>query len=209
MRLNGDIFYYEVEDQQFSAIGGLGNFNQLVNADKGVGYGYELEGEFAITPRFFVTAAVTYTNTEIQDATLAVAPCGSGQCTPLDPPDGLGNVLIDGNPFPQAPDFTFDITARYDFPLSNGGLWYVETDWTVRGEMNIFLYEAVEFRTDSQFEGGLRLGYESEDGKWDAAIFARNITDEENVIGAIDFNNLTGFVNEPRVVGIALRARMD
>src|SRR5262249_44672524 len=43
LRLNGDVFFYTIEDQQFSAIGGAGNFNQLVNADKGEAYGLELE----------------------------------------------------------------------------------------------------------------------------------------------------------------------
>jgi hypothetical protein len=39
------------------------------------------------------------------------------------------------------------------------------------------------------------------------AAFARNITNESNIKGAIDFNNLTAFVNEPRVVGVAIDAR--
>ena len=37
------------------------------------------------------------------------------------------------------------------------------------------------------------------------ALFARNITDEDNVKGGIDFNNNTGFVNDPRVIGISVR----
>ena len=39
------------------------------------------------------------------------------------------------------------------------------------------------------------------------ALFGRNITDEENVKGAIDFNNLTGFDNEPRIIGASFRTR--
>ncbi len=39
------------------------------------------------------------------------------------------------------------------------------------------------------------------------APFARNITNEVNLRGAIDFNNLTGFVNEPRIVGISISAK--
>jgi len=34
------------------------------------------------------------------------------------------------------------------------------------------------------------------------AAFGRNITDEDNVLGFIDFSNNTGFVNEPSVWGI-------
>jgi iron complex outermembrane receptor protein len=144
-RLNGAVFFYEIEDQQFSAIGGLGNFNQLVNADKGEGYGFELEGELAVTDRLTLTSAFSYNHTEIQDNTLAVAPCGSGQCTVRDPAAPGGNVFIDGNPFPQAPEYVFDFTARYEHPLASGAALFAATDWTVRGEFNIFLYDAVEY----------------------------------------------------------------
>jgi len=38
-------------------------------------------------------------------------------------------------------------------------------------------------------------------------LFGRNITDTMRVVGGIDFNNLTGFLNEPRTVGVELIAR--
>mgnify|MGYP003636946777 FL=1 len=50
----------------------------------------------------------------------------------------------------------------------------------------------------------MRLGWRLRDGSYEVALFGRNITDEENVQGAIDFNNLTGFTNEPRVWGLSL-----
>ena len=122
---------------------------------------------------------------------------------------GVQAVLCKGpGQFPQAPEFTLSIAGRYAIPTASGGEWFAYTDWNVRGPLNIFLYESVEFQTDTQFEGGLKLGYASAGGGYEVAVFARNITDEENVIGAIDFNNLTGFVNEPRIIGIALSARM-
>ena len=43
--LNATAYYYEVTDPQFTAIGGEGNFNQLINADKGEGYGIEMKDE--------------------------------------------------------------------------------------------------------------------------------------------------------------------
>ena len=36
-------------------------------------------------------------------------------------------------------------------------------------------------------------------------VFGRNITDEERLVGAIDFNNLTGFLNSPRIFGAELK----
>ena len=58
-------------------------------------------------------------------------------------------------------------------------------------------------------QGGVRLGFTLNDGKYQIMAFGRNITDEENLTGAIDFNNLTGFVNEPRTIGLQLTARYD
>jgi iron complex outermembrane receptor protein len=40
------------------------------------------------------------------------------------------------------------------------------------------------------------------DGHHDVSVFGRNIFDEEKNIYTIDFNNLTGVVNEPRIWGV-------
>jgi len=77
----------------------------------------------------------------------------------------------------------------------------------VQGETQFFIYESKEFKSDGNFEGGARIGYAANDGKWEVAVFGRNITDEENVKGAIDFNNLTGFDNEPRIIGASFTTR--
>ncbi len=206
-RLNASVFYYTVEDQQFSAIGGASNFTQLVNAEEGEAYGVEIEGEWAVTDNLFLTLAYGYANTEIKDANLVVAPCGSGQCTVTDPLDGAGFARINGNPFPNAPEYTLDFTARYEHPLASGARVFAATDWTVRGPLNFFLYESIEYQTDAQYEGGLQIGYVTPGERYEFALFGRNITDEENALGGIDFNNNTGFVNEPRIIGLSLRMK--
>lgn len=207
-RLRFDItgFYYQIDDQQFSIIGGAGNFNQVINAEQGVGVGLEADVEFLVTENFFIQGGVGYSNTEIQDETLATAVCGSGQCTPTDPLNEFGQALIDGNPFPNAPEVTFNFFAEYTYPFQNHGEFFINTDWAVQGATNLFLYESEEFRTSGQFEGGLQVGYRENAGRYSIAFFSRNITDEENIKGAIDFNNLAAFVNEPRIFGAQLTA---
>jgi len=207
VRLNAAVFYYEVDDLQLSAIGGGGNFVQLVNADKGTGMGFDLDGEFLITDRFMMTLGFSYTDTEIDDNTLVVPPCGSGLCTVLDPLDVNGNAIIDGNSFVQAPEYVATVTARYGVPIGTNGELFFFTDWAFQGKTQFFIYESEEFYSDGNFEGGARIGYAHDGGKWEVALFGRNITDEENVKGAIDFNNLTGFDNEPRIIGVSFRAR--
>ena len=203
-RLNATAYYYNINEQQFSIIGGLTNSNRVVNADEGVGWGFEVDAEAVLTDQLFVSAGFSYNNTEIKDDTLATAPCGSGLCTVLDPLNGLGQALIDGNPFPNAPDLTFNAFAEYVQPIGNNGDLFANMDFALQGDTNFFLYESAEFQSSGNFELGARIGYRMADGRLEAALFGRNITDEKNLKGGIDFNNLTGFVNEPRIFGIQL-----
>ena len=208
VRLSGAVFYYEIKDQQLSAIGGAANNVILVNADKGTGKGFEIEGDFLPTDNLEFTLSYSYVDTELKDPNLTVRPCGSGLCTVTDPivtVGGLPAAVVDGNPFPQAPKYVAYLTARYGIPIGNGELFFY-TDWAFQGETNFFLYEAKEFKSDNTYEGGARIGYSFNQGKYEVAVYGRNITDEENVKGAIDFNNLTGFDNEPRVVGVSFNA---
>lgn len=200
-RLNATVYYYTVDDQQFSIIGGAGNTNQVINADEGVGWGFEVDAEALLTDNFFIAAGFSYNNTEIKDDMLATAPCGSGLCTVLDPLNGLGQALIGGNPFPNAPELTLNVFAEYTIPFREKGEFFINTDWALQGETNFLLYETEEFRSSGNLEGGLRAGYRCDDGRLEAAFFARNITNEDNLKGGIDFNNLTGFFNEPRIFG--------
>ncbi len=202
MRINVGVFHYEVDDMQLSIIGGASNTNQVINSEKGVASGFELDAEWLITENLLVTFGTSYNDTELQDSDLATAPCGSGQCTVLDPLNANGQALLDGNPFPRAPKNTHNVTVRYSAPIGNDAEVYLFTDWAFYGEINMPLYESVEFVTDNQREGGLRVGYRNNANGLEVALFGRNITDEDNIIGYIDFNNNTGFVNEPRVWGL-------
>jgi iron complex outermembrane recepter protein len=65
----------------------------------------------------------------------------------------------------------------------------------------------VSFRSEDLLEGGLRVGYNWHDGDYEVALFGRNITDEMTAVSGIDFNNLTGMLNEPRTWGIQFSAK--
>ena len=203
-RINAGVFYYEVKDQQLTAVGGSSNANILLNADKSTGRGFEVDFQTYLTDSMLLTLGSSYNDTEIQDDNLAVSVCA--QCTVTDPLDGNGKALIDGNPLPQAPEWTHNLTLRWGMPTDNGGEFYAYTDWVYRSEVNFFLYESKEFTGKSLVQGGLRLGYTWGYGKYDVALYGRNITDEVQVVGAIDFNNLTGMINEPRLFGVEFKA---
>jgi len=198
-----NLFHYEVKDQQLTAVGGTNNAVRLLNADKTVGQGAELDIQAYLTPKLLVTLGASYNDTEIQDDGISVGTCFA--CTVTDPVVG-GLAVIDGNPLPQAPEWITNFTLRYGIPVGSGEL-FAYTDWAYRSEVNFFLYESTEFTGKSLLEGGIRLGYNWNEGKYEAALFGRNITDEEVAVGAIDFNNLTGFLNERQIWGVQFKAK--
>ena len=198
-RVNFNVFSYTVKDLQLTAVGGAGNANILLNAEKATGQGFELDGQFLITDQLLASLGVGYNATKLKSPGLAVAVCAA--CTVTDPKTAGGLALIDGNPLPQAPKTTVNFTLKYTQPVGNGEA-YAFTDWVYRSKVNFFLYESVEFTGKALLEGGLRLGYTWGNGKYDVAAYGRNITNQIRVVGGIDFNNLTGFINEPRTFGV-------
>ncbi len=205
-RINLTGYYFDVSDQQLTAVGGGSNTASLLNVEEVIGYGFELDGEFNPFENMFITAGTSFNFTEINDPNASTEVGGSGPLF-LDPQVGVsaaGNpiVSIDGNNLPQAPRWIANVTMRYGIPAPNmGGEFYVFTDWAYRSEVSFFLYESAEFQDKRLLEGGVRVGYVNEEHGYELAAFGRNITNDESLTGGIDFNNLTGFVNEPRIWG--------
>ena len=213
-RWNTSVYMFRNDDQQLTATGGEANINQLLNADKVNGYGLETEFDLLVTENLFLSANLSYNDTEIDDPGLRDDQCGSTpSCTGLNPIAGIRpgffgpvtEVFIDGNPLPRTPEWIFNFILQYSYPLQNGDL-YFNTDWNYRDESNLFLHESIEFVQEERWLGGLRAGYRLDNGM-DFALVGRNITDEVVVEGGINFLNLTAFVNEPAYWGLEFRTR--
>ena len=205
---NATAFYFQTNDQQLTAVGGAGNFNQLLNADHVLGRGIELESAFTPVDRLQITAGYSFNDTEVDDPDLEVAVCAIG-CAVLDPVGSrTGNARIDGNRLPQSPRHIANFTFRYGIPVFQGaGEIYLFSDVMYRSEIDFFLYRSAEFRSDDLTEVGFRAGYIPRGAKYEVAAFGRNVLDERSINGGIDFNNFSGFVNEPATWGIEFIAR--
>lgn len=198
------LFYYRVKDQQLSAIGGSNNATLLVNADRTKGYG--LEADFSAKPTRNLTLAAggSINVTKMKDATLVSAVCRA--CTVTDPRDANGFAIIDGNPLPQAARYIFNGSLTYSLPVTDSSEFYISPSIAYRGKMNFFLYSAKEFTGRSLTDVGLRGGYKWGDGRYEVAAFCRNCLDQVRAVSGVDFNNLTGLLNEPRIIGGQFRA---
>ena len=70
----------------------------------------------------------------------------------------------------------------------------------------MFLYEAREYKAKAALEGGLRTTYSWSNNNYEVSAFVRNMINNQQVVAAIDFNNLTGIINEPRSFGLQFKA---
>ena len=203
-RVNATVFYFTMDDQQLTSVGGAGgNTARLLNAEETEGYGLEVNSEFMLSDNWSITASASYNNTEIKDDDLAVPTCV--RCTVTSSTfilDGSTLASVDGNSLPHAPEWIYSFTARYNKEIGDGE-FYAYTDWSYRDEISFFLYQSEEFNGKSLLEGGFRTGYtwDGDSTEYDVALFVRNLTDEQQAIGAVDFSNNTAIVNEERFVG--------
>jgi iron complex outermembrane recepter protein len=212
-----DIYYYDVSNQQLTAVGGGSNVVSLINAKDTIGKGAELDFEIRPIPNLTVSLSGAYNYTRINDPTLAVAPCfnwtflGGGitaACTELNPTNAGGTLaFVNGNPLPQAPKYTGNFSLRYGVPLGAGSELYFYTDMSYRSEMNFFVDKETEFTGPALYQAGARIGYTWADKKYEVAAFCRNCTNEIRVIGGINFENFTGMINDPRIVGAQFKMK--
>ncbi|WP_034158770.1 TonB-dependent receptor [Sphingomonas sp. ERG5] len=228
LRLNATAFTYTVNDIQLNGNDSDGN-GVLFNADKAKAYGLEADLDWRPIRNLTLTAGLSLLHSEIKDKRVFAQACslnGVLVCTVQDPivsrdpvtkkttpgityygPQTTYFAQIDGNPLPNAPKYTVDMTARYDLPISDSGKVFIATDWNLQGYTNLVLYKTKEFYAKGNFEGGLKVGYSGGHGDWEIAAFARNITNQKNLKGVIE-NYMAAVFNEPRIIGVSFSGKL-
>jgi iron complex outermembrane receptor protein len=128
-----------------------------------------------------------------------------GGCTVTNPVAN-GLVRIDGNPLPHAPKWILSGIVDYRRVLGGQGVLKASLDWSYHDQKSFFLYQSKEFVADA-FELGARVGYAFSKGRFEVAAFGRNLLDEVIVQNGVDFDNLTGMTNEPRMIGVEITTK--
>lgn len=198
-----DVYWSRTKDMTLTEVGGVGNSAALVTVPRVYGNGVEAEFDVRPVSGLTLSASGSYNDTVMRAPGVGIPFCGSGQCTVTDPVVG-GLAQIDGNPLPQAPRWVGSVNLHYELPVSDSGKVIFNTDWAYRSTINYFLYTAAEFAGRAQGEGGIKLGYATKNG-WEFAVYGRNILNQIRAISAIDFNNLTGMISDPRIWGGSVR----
>ncbi len=211
LRFNASAFAYTVKNIQLNGNDSNGN-GVLFNADKAKAYGLEAQADWRPVRNLTISAGASYLHSEIKDKRVYAQVCalaGIVVCTVEDPTIKVGAntfAQIDGEPLPNAPKYNFNVTARYDMPVSSSARVFIATDWNIQGYTQFVLYKTKEFTSNGNFEGGLKIGYSGNDGAYEIAAFARNITNEKNLKGVIE-NYMAAVYNDPRIIGVSFSGK--
>ncbi|SNS78705.1 iron complex outermembrane recepter protein [Sphingomonas laterariae] len=168
----------------------------IANAGKVRSRGVEADAAYAPNDLISFTASAAYTDAEYRDYPNGPAPVESG----------LAVADLSGQPLAGVPKFTYALGADVAQPIGSVQL-YGHADYSHRSSF----YTAVSNSRFSKVDGyglvNLRVGVRSEDRRWDASLWTKNLFDKDYFQTLTPGNTglVTGLTGDPRTVGATLR----
>ena len=184
--LNGAVYY-----QAFDGYQGFVRGNQVLNdagnpvdlpgglvfnGDANI-WGVELEGQILLTETWNAGGALSYSKGEWDGAS---QPCNDRQGDEV-----LGSCDIDGDPLGGEPEWSVSLNSEYYYPLDSTELYvrglFKYTDDRINTDASAGLYNVREdFESYQTLD--LFAGWRSSDYTWDVSVWAKNVTDEDEII---------------------------
>ncbi|HUB28000.1 MAG TPA: TonB-dependent receptor [Tepidisphaeraceae bacterium] len=231
--LNTEAFYYNFQDIQIDEV--LGGVTNVTNAAGATIYGLDVDSTAIPMEHLSVTGSVElldghYTNFPDGQFFIYQAPTG-GNCAfaPFNANNCTGGIVpphynpvtgqwnLKGNETIQTPPFSFSLTVAYVIPSSVGpfdvnvnlnhtGNYYADAD---NGEGQVYPSSPDNDRQKVLNLLNGSIGWNSDDGRWGARFWAKNITNVEYWSFAIEDAYVTQHsAAPPRTFGITLTTRM-
>lgn len=173
-QLNTSVFYYDYKDYQAFTLTGLSPFIFNTSATT---QGAEVELRFLPARSVDVSIGLSYLDAVAKDV-------------PLQFPSG---PFVDQTP-PQSPEFTGSATVRKHWTLASGTVSLQGTvNHVGKRYFNTINHPAL---SDSSYTTtNARLSYMAADERWELALWANNITNEEYLLTAFDLSTTNGVVS--------------
>jgi iron complex outermembrane receptor protein len=182
--LNVSAFYYDYSDYQ--AFAQYGQIQTVINLDaEETG----LEAELTSRPLDGLTLqlGISVLDSTVEDVTL---------------PD---QATVEDHELPQAPGFSGNALARYEFPIGPGVLG-LQADVQYSDDFCFTVLCAPVEEEEAYTVANARINYGDADGRWDFAVFVDNAFEEEYRVYAFDSSLFSGVVAgvyaKPRVWGV-------
>ena len=111
---------------------------------------------------------------------------------------------------PQAPDWSVNLAAQYTWLLRAAGELTLRGEYHYQSEMFFNIFQDPVVRQDGYGLLNARLSFESLDGRWHGALFAKNLLDELYAQTMIRQDPIIGnlrFWGAPRTYGMEVGVR--
>lgn len=191
-QINFAAFYYDYKDKQtlvfiddpFGAIATLGNVPESTV------YGGELEITARPIQGLELSTGLSYLNAKVD----------------VVPETVRGAALLDsipqGGELTQAPSFSANFRADYTWSVGRDLLAAAQVSYSYSDKKSLFLSDPLSI-SDAYNSLGARVSVGDNDGRWNFAIYARNLTNERAV--TLAFGNVAGNrtfnLQRPRLIG--------
>ncbi len=192
--LDASVFYYDYKDLQtqiFTNVGAV-SLIKMGNIDEATVYGLDASLTWKPVQGLTLRGGLGLLHTKLG----AFQTAGPGGIIPV----------AKGNKLPNAPQVTFNGSARYQWRLTDG--WSMSVQGTAHYSDKVFKEALNQSYLSADrywiFDG--RVAVTSEDGKWDLALWGKNLSDEHYVAQATDDGLGMGYriFNSPRTYGVSL-----
>jgi iron complex outermembrane receptor protein len=195
LRVNAAVFYSQydnvqvTEDIDFNAV--------TANAGAGRGVGAEFEGQWYLSKNFIVNWGLAYLDTKFTEV-------------PILPASQSDNQIAPNSPFPYAPKESVNLGVQYDTPLPGGAALTVRADegWTSWVNTSV---ASSNVYIPSYGLLNARAVYHAPGGRWDAQLYATNLTNVYYRLAGYNIaplgNMNTGEVGLPRMWGVTFNFR--
>lgn len=177
----------------------------------GVNYVADLAGVQAVTPTAIALgAALPLPGTTYPDGTPSYYNRAFLDLVGVTTSNGLSQDLS-GNSLPNSPEHTLKIGVAYTFNIpAIAGTLTPRIDYYWQDDMYSREFNTTGDNIDSWDQWNASLIYESDDGRWTARAWVRNLQDEDNITGHYLTSDTSGFyrnyfLTEPRIYGASLR----
>ncbi len=198
-RLSAIVHWSDYKDIQLSTIRDFAvEFNNASDSDIG---GVELEITTLASDNLQLSAMASYLHTELGEYITV------SQARPE-----LGIQDLKGNEMVNAPEWKFALSATYEFSPADVGGFSVSANYYWEDEVFFTPQNHPQASEDSVGRADANLHYRSNDGRWSAELFVKNITDEKVLSGILIASAAvgsphTGAWDAPRTYG--LRVTME
>jgi len=206
------LYYYDATDTQVVAVEPLSliSANFLINADDSTTQGAEVQLRALAADWLELSFGAAYIDSEYGNLATSIAGAGAGSPFPDNAPV-FGSTLADlsGSRIPNTPELSINSSATAVWPVNDGWRFISQLDFYWEDDIPRDLRASPALFTKAHIDMDMRLALRSADDKWEAAFWARNLTDEQYLTEAYEvlgfgFYIAGGNYSYPRTFGLQL-----